>query len=194
MVSIYFTYFYYYGAHLLLNRYILVQSITATILSIPIFFIIKNQPESPPSKSARRARRKGHSNLMASLKKLFTKLNFWLITFAYSLIVSLYVVLGASVGTISDSYGYSTDANSIFGLVFIISGLVGSFIQAILLDKFRKYKYQLIVIGLTTILSVGGVALVMDQQKVWLTALMLALMGLSVVPAIGVAFTFCAEI
>jgi sugar phosphate permease len=34
--------------------YILVQSITITVLSLPIFFLVRNSPRSAPSRSARR--------------------------------------------------------------------------------------------------------------------------------------------
>jgi len=58
-----------------------------------------------------------------------------------------YIVLGASVGLISDTYGYTSSNNSMFGAVVIFCGLSGSIIHAVILDRGKKYKHQLIFIG-----------------------------------------------
>jgi len=55
--------------------------------------------------------------------------------------------MGATVGQLSDSFGYSTSANSIFGTVYIFGGLIGSFVHAFLLDKYQKYRGQYLFIG-----------------------------------------------
>lgn len=39
-------------------RFIWVQSIVVTVLSIPVFFVIRNQPPTPPSRSAEKVRSK----------------------------------------------------------------------------------------------------------------------------------------
>lgn len=95
---------------------------------------------------------------------------------------------------IADEYSYDSHYISMFGAIVICCGLIGSFAHAILLDKFKKYKYQLIFIGIASILSLTMIILIIDRNKVWLTAIALGLLGLSVVPCIGVGFSFCAEI
>ena len=128
--------------------YTLIQSILISSLAIPIFFLVKNKPEIPPSKSARDVLKMKKKKILESMKKLIRIPNYWVIVFAYSLIFSCYIVLGASVGAISDEYNYDTSSNSIFGAVFVICGIIGSIINAIILDKYKKYKLQFVVIGI----------------------------------------------
>lgn len=70
---------------------------------------------------------------------------------------------------ISDKYGYTSNDNSLFGAIVIISGLTGSFIHAILLDKFKKFKLQYILVGIFTIVSIVFLILVLDLKIIWLT-------------------------
>ena len=66
------------------ERYVLVQSIIITLLGIPIMFIIRNQPPSPPSSSAEkvlRSKSKGQCNAIGKLTKnrdyIFLMLSFF---------------------------------------------------------------------------------------------------------------------
>jgi nitrate/nitrite transporter NarK len=122
--------------------YTLIQSITITVMAIPIFFLVKNKPETPPSKSAKDALKMKKRRILESIIKLCKIPNYWIIVLAYSFVFSVYIVLGASVGAISDAYDYDTSSNSLFGGIFVICGVVGSIINAILLDRFGKYKIQ----------------------------------------------------
>jgi sugar phosphate permease len=64
--------------------YILVQSIIVTVLAIPILFLVKKQPETPPSKSARLFMKKRTKNLWTSIEKLLKNWNIWLLSISYS--------------------------------------------------------------------------------------------------------------
>jgi hypothetical protein len=128
--------------------YTLVQSIVISVMALPVFFLVKNQPKTPPSKSAKDVLRMKKRRILESIRKLIRMPNYWAIVLAYSLVFSVYIVLGASVGAVSDEFKYGTSANSIFGGVFIIFGIIGSITNAVILDKFRTYKLQLIIIGI----------------------------------------------
>mmetsp|Transcript_37055 Transcript_37055/g.42574 ORF Transcript_37055/g.42574 Transcript_37055/m.42574 type:complete len:81 (-) Transcript_37055:407-649(-) len=68
---------------------------------------------------------------------------------AFSFIFSVYVTLGATVAQITERFDFDSSDNSIFGTVFVIAGLVGSFAHAIPLDIYQKYKLQYVIIGFT---------------------------------------------
>mmetsp|Transcript_7812 Transcript_7812/g.7382 ORF Transcript_7812/g.7382 Transcript_7812/m.7382 type:complete len:98 (+) Transcript_7812:735-1028(+) len=78
--------------------------------------------------------------------KMLSSLNFWLLNIVFSFIYSIYNTLGAAVSVITEKFGYSSTDNSIFGVVFIVSGISGSILHGILLDKYGKYKLQYILI------------------------------------------------
>jgi FLVCR family feline leukemia virus subgroup C receptor-related protein len=174
--------------------YTLVQSILISALAIPIFFLVKNQPKTPPSKSAKDVLRMKKRKILESIKKLVLMPNYWVIVVAYSLIFSCYIVLGASVGAISDEFGYDTSSNSIFGAIFIICGIIGSIVNAIILDKYKKYKRQFNIIGILACVSIGFVAGVISIGSVALSAVALACLGATTVSIIGVGFSFASEI
>lgn len=71
--------------------YILIQSVTITVVSIPIFFLIKDAPENPPSRSARIMRKGKKTEIMKTVKKLVSQPNVMVLYIAYSLIFSLYI-------------------------------------------------------------------------------------------------------
>lgn len=122
--------------------YVLIQSSVITGLAIPIFFLIRNKPSSPPSKSAKDVLKMKRRGMIESMKKLLVIPNYWVVVASYSCIFSIYIVLGASVGAVSNEFGYKARDNSIFGAVFVIAGVLGSIVNAILLDKYGKFKLQ----------------------------------------------------
>lgn len=71
-----------------------------------------------------------------SFKRLVTNCNFWFLNIEYTMIYSIYVSMGAIVGLLSDGYGYSSSNASIFGVFFVIFGVIGSIIHAIIADKY----------------------------------------------------------
>ena len=71
--------------------YIMIQSITVTVVSIPIFFLIKNAPENPPSHSAKIMRKGKKIEVVRVVKKLVSERNVMILYIAYSLVFSLFI-------------------------------------------------------------------------------------------------------
>jgi len=61
-------------------------------------------------------------------------LNFWLITISFALSYSVYSSIGGIIGSLIDPFDFTDDDASIFGVTFIICGMIGSFIHAVILD------------------------------------------------------------
>ena len=78
------------------------------------------------------------------LKKNFALLikdkNFIFLMISFALSFAIYGAIASTVGDLANSFGFSSDAVSIFGAIFVISGLVGSVIHAIIMDKYQKFK------------------------------------------------------
>lgn len=176
------------------ERYVLVQSIVITVLGLPIIFLIRNQPKTPPSKSAEKVLKSKPVSQCMAFKRLFQNRDFLCLTLSFSFIYSIYTTLGSCVGQISSEFGFQSSANSIFGTVYIFGGLTGSFGHAIFLDKFKKYKCQYMVIGIGCILTLGGTTAIIGIGNVPLTAVILTLLGIAQLPIIGVAYSFAAEL
>lgn len=49
--------------------------------------------------------------------------------------------MGAIVGLLSDGYGYSSTNASVFGVFFVIFGVAGSIVHAIVADKYQRHRF-----------------------------------------------------
>ena len=176
------------------ERYVLVQSIIITVLGLPIIFLIRNQPKTPPSKSAEKVLKAKRVGQWVAFKRLILNKDYVFLTLSFSFIYSIYTTLGSWVGQISNEFGFQSSANSIFGTVYIFGGLVGSFGHAILLDKFKKYKLQYMLIGVGWILTLGGTTAIIGTGNVAFAAILLCLLGVAQLPIIGVAYSFSSEL
>ena len=174
--------------------YVLVQNIIITILGLPIIFLIRNYPPTPPTASAAKAMKKKYVGQCRSIGELLRNRDFILLLLSFSFIYSIYTTLGAAVGPLSENFGYKPSANSLFGTVYIVGGLTGSFAHAIFLDKYRTYKFQYVLIGFACMASMGAITGVIGLKKLWLSSIILFGLGLSQLPIIGVAYSFCAEL
>lgn len=109
---------------------------------------------------------------------------------SFSFIYSIYTTLGAAVGPLSENFGYKSSANSLFGTVYIFGGLAGSFVHAVLLDKYSMYKLQYMFIGFACIISMGAITGVIGLGSIALSSVVLTFLGISQLPIIGVAYSF----
>jgi hypothetical protein len=67
-------------------------------------------------------------------------------------IYGVYTILGVVVNTLLTHYNYDAQDTSIIGGTFIFSGLIGSFVFSIILDRYPRYLLILRIIcigGLT---------------------------------------------
>ena len=52
--------------------------------------------------------------------------------------------------------------NSIFGVIFIVSGIAKSFVHAVLLDKYYKYKLYLVLVTFISLFATEALTLVIN--------------------------------
>jgi hypothetical protein len=102
--------------------------------------LIRNSPPTPPSKLAY-TDKKTESSFREDLMKLMKNPNFILIALSFSFNYSVYTTLGAAVGPLTKSFDYTPTDVSVFGGAFILAGLIGSFVHAIYLDKYKRFKF-----------------------------------------------------
>lgn len=101
--------------------------------TIPILIFAKNRPPTPPSASA--AIKEKPLDFKKELKALLKNKSYLLLTLSFTLLYGIYTSLGAVVAAITKPFGYSDASNAVFGAVFVLSGVSGSFALGIVLDK-----------------------------------------------------------
>jgi FLVCR family feline leukemia virus subgroup C receptor-related protein len=137
------------------KTYILYQNIIITVCCVPILFLMRNKPKIPPSITGYRDT-KAPLQFCNNFKVLMTSKNFLMIMGSFSLCYSIYSTLGGVVGPLTGAFGFDSKDTSIFGVVFIVMGLAGSFTHAIILDKYKRFKFQYMIILISSSISLCG--------------------------------------
>lgn len=176
------------------RNYIIVQNILIMVLSIPIFFFVKNKPEVAPSISALKSIHARPEGNWSSIKKLVRDRDYMLLLIVFSLLFSVYVCFGAVMGPMMDLFKFKASSNQFFGVAYIIIGVAGSFIHATFLDKHKTYKKQLIIICLSNISSAVIFICTVHLASVPLTTAIVGLFGAAQLPIIGVGYQFATEL
>jgi len=116
----------------------LVSAVITTMMNLCLIIFYREKPEFYPSKAAKQA-----TAVEFSMKNDATQLvknkNYIFLLVTYSLLYGVYTCLGAVINNLVTPYGFDSSASSIFGAVFIVSGLIGSFIFSSFLDKNQTY-------------------------------------------------------
>jgi len=113
---------------------------------------------------------------------------------AYTLLYGVYTSLGAVVAAITEPYGFKSVDNAIFGGIFIFSGVAGSFILGIALDKTSKYKMMIMGTSFGAILFIGLAFFTLPSMSTTLFAINLVFVGFCVIPIIPIGLSFAVEL
>lgn len=113
---------------------------------------------------------------------------------SFTTLYGIYTSLGSVVSSITEPYGYTSVDNSIFGAIFILSGVVGSFIYGMILDRTNRYLLVLRVITISSFLSIIGAMFTLPTKNVGLFAVNLLFVGASVIPVIPISYSFAVEL
>ncbi len=102
--------------------------------------------------------------------------------------------IGAVISSLTKAYDYTAKDNSLFGGIFIVSGILGSIVIGIFLDKYHKYKLTLTVVSLSGIGLMCLVLYTLPHHNVPLFAFNLVLLGFGLIPLSPVALGFSVEL
>ena len=113
---------------------------------------------------------------------------------AYTLLYGVYTSLGAVVAAITKPYGFGGVENAIFGGIFIFSGVAGSFVLGIALDKTSKYKLMITGTSFGAILFIALSFFTLPSGSTTLFAINLVFVGFTVIPIIPIGLSFAVEL
>lgn len=162
-----------------------------SVPTIPTIIFAKEKPDTPPSKAAKR--KEEPMNFWVNLKLLLANRSYLLLTITFAMLYGIYCSFGAVVASLTGPYNYTATDNAIFGGVFIIFGVLGSFVLGVYLDKSAKFKFLIIMTsGLSMVFILLGL-LTLPFNK-WLFTFNLALVGFTVIPIIPISYGFAVEL
>jgi FLVCR family feline leukemia virus subgroup C receptor-related protein len=157
-----------------------------------MIIVAREKPPTPPSISAERKPEK--LKFRSELKGLLRNKSYLLLVVCYATLYGTVTTVGAVIASLTKPYEYTSSQNSLFGGVFIISGIFGSITVGIILDKFHKFKKVLMVISFTAVLFMSLVLVTLPSKNVPLFTINLVLLGFGAVPLTALSFAFSVEL
>ncbi len=125
--------------------FLLVNSIISGVLCVPIIFF-KEKPHIPPALSQMN---KIKIQFCESIKILFRNKSFIMLLICSSSTIAFFCVYGTVLNLVFDQYKITSNQTSMLGTLANISGLLGSLIMGLIVDKFKIYKKMLLcLVGL----------------------------------------------
>ena len=91
-------------------------------------------------------------------------------------------------------YGYSPSESSIAGVIFILSGLFGSFSMGYFLDRKRRYLLTLRVVCFGSLLTAIAFAFTLPTQNKFIIGSNVGACGFFLLPIIPVGYSFGSEL
>jgi FLVCR family feline leukemia virus subgroup C receptor-related protein len=70
----------------------------------------------------------------------------------YATLYGTVTAVGAIINSLTKPFEYTSKDNSLFGAIFIISGILGSIVSGVFLDKTHKFKLTLIVVSISALI------------------------------------------
>lgn len=172
--------------------FLLIQNALATLGTVPLILFARNKPPTPPSKAA--SRQEQPLDFKKEIRDLIKNKSYLLLSVSFLSLDSICTAMSAIVASLTKPYNYSTFANAAFGGIFIIFGVIGSFILSIYLDKNPRYKLMMISIALLAILSTALSIFSLPTGNAGLFGANVAVMGFATIPMTPIAFAFAVEL
>ncbi|EAR83953.1 MFS transporter (macronuclear) [Tetrahymena thermophila SB210] len=168
----------------------LIQAILITACCIPTVIFFREKPPTPPSHSASVEK----SKFSESMSILIRDKNFIFLYIYFGCILGNFNSIATLINFFLEQFSYSSDDTSYFGAVFIISGLIGSAILSIVVEKYQKYKLVIIISTVTSILSYSLAMGVLSIENFSLQLVSFFLYGFFATPLIPLSLEFACEI
>lgn len=158
-------------------------------MAAPIIFTIRGHPKHVASKTSYKDK-KAPVEFFANFKKLMLNLNYIIMMLSFSLSFAIYSTLGGVVSPLTSKFEFNSNETAVFGVVFILAGLIGSFTHAFFLDKWKKFKLQFLLIILTGTLSLAGLNASFLTHSFAFVNVVICVFGFCLIPIIGIGYAY----
>jgi len=172
-------------------EYLFVQNVIITLLSFPAILWVRNIPPSQPSAIAGLV---DVTQFISGSKELAQNKNFVLLFFVFSLIYGIYGALPSIISQLTEPYAYTDVDNAIFGSLFLVGGVISSFVVGVILDKFQNYKQQTTILCILSSIFSAFMFYCLPSKSTVLFGFNIFLLGAAVIPMLAVAYPFACEL
>jgi len=181
-------------AHDMSVMYYSVAGLTTVLLLLIILFF-KKEPPLPPSPAQVEQRANGDSNFVGSLKRLATNRNYVLLLLSYSLNVGVFYAISTLLNVVVLNYfpNGGEDAGRI-GLIMVLSGMVGSVVAGVVLDKTHRFKETAMTLFVFSLIGMIAYTFTFDTGEIAIVYVTAALLGFFMTGYLPVGFELAAEL
>ena len=168
----------------------LYSAVIGTVAISPIFFLFRDKPPTPPSKSAEAQK---HA-YWPSLKALLKNWNYIILITSMGLTFGACNILATVIQPLLLPFGFTPADSGNFGALTLVSGLVGSLTWGVYLDKSKKYKCSIVTCAIMSLIGLGGIILSVSYHNFAYTAIPAAVYGFFATAILSLSFEFSAEL
>jgi len=116
---------------------------------ILVIFGLKDKPPSPPCVSEIIDEGSCCKNAYTCLKDS----NVWSLLLIFGIVIGFVDAIGIISGIVLEDYEYSDGEAALFGLIFLVGGLIGSLFFGYIVEKQKNYRQMLIFLSLMTMIT-----------------------------------------
>ncbi|XP_041132658.1 feline leukemia virus subgroup C receptor-related protein 2-like isoform X2 [Polyodon spathula] len=169
----------------------------ATLLFILVIFVFQEQPSFPPSKAkaAIQAISSEQYSYLQSILKLVRNPPFILLIVTYGINTGCFYAVSTLLNkmVIEHYPGEEINAGRI-GLTIVISGMVGSLICGIWLDKTKSYKKTTLVVYIMSLVGMVVYAFTLNLGYLWVVFITAGSLGFFMTGYLPLGFEFAVEL
>jgi len=173
-----------------INRLMWLSAIFGTIMCGLPMLLIKEKPPTPPSAGAAAEK----FSYKESMKQLRMNKNFLLFLAGASFFWGTYSCLASIMSSLIEPFGYETSIAGIYGLVVLVTGIIGSIGWGVYVGLSKKYKRSLCILTALSTILLAVLLFVGPRGNAFHTGIFIALYGFFTTPALPIIFEFCCEI
>ncbi|XP_059209681.1 heme transporter FLVCR2 isoform X1 [Centropristis striata] len=169
----------------------------ATLIFILVVIVFQEKPELPPSQAQAQARNipPEEYSYTASVMRLLRNKPFMLLVVSYGLNVACFYSISTLLNRmIIEHYpGEEVNAGRI-GLTIVVSGMAGSLICGIWLDKTKTYKQTTLAVYVLTLLGMLVYTFTLNLGHLWVVFITAGILGFFMTGYLPLGFEFAVEL
>ncbi|XP_043242358.1 feline leukemia virus subgroup C receptor-related protein 1-like isoform X3 [Amphibalanus amphitrite] len=171
------------------------QAAITSALFIIIIFVFQNEPKLPPSPGQAALKVAEPQSYGASILRLFKNYSFVLLVITYGINVGIFYGISTLLGQIvlAQFPGANEDAGRI-GLVIVATGLVGSILCGIWLDKTHRFKITTVLVYILSVAGMLAFTFTLPLGHISVVYITSGLLGFFMTGYLPLGFEFAAEI
>ncbi|XP_057328981.1 feline leukemia virus subgroup C receptor-related protein 2 [Microplitis mediator] len=167
-----------------------------TVIFFLILFFFKAKPPLPPSPvQAVQNELEKSDDFLRSLKRLGLNFGYMMLLMSYGINVGIFYAISTLLSRIIDTHfpGSEEDAGRM-GLAIVCSGMLGSVLCGVILDKTRKFKETTLVVYIFSLLGLILFTFILNSGTIIVFYVTLSLLGFFMTGYLPVGFEFAAEL